>query len=77
MKDEHHEKMSTEFNKLFSDVGKQAKKIYNVGKSEAKKKFNETSGYLELKDEILTLKSEINELKHEVEKLKGQGGGPQ
>ena len=41
------------------------------------KKFNETSGYLELKDEILTLKSEINELKHEVEKLKGQGGGPQ
>ena len=77
MSDEHQEKMSTEFSKLFSGVEKQAKKIYDTGKSEAKKKLDETSGYQELRDEILTLKSEINALKHEVEKLKCQRDGQQ
>mgnify|MGYP001988349823 CR=1 FL=1 len=75
MKDEHHEKMSAEFGKLFSGVEKQAKNIYDAGKSETKKKLDETSGYQELKDEIVTLKYEINELKHEMEKLKGQRDG--
>ena len=68
MKDEHHQKMSAEFGRLFSGVEKQAENIYDAGKSETKRKLDETSGYQQLKDEI-------NELKHEVEKLKGQRDG--
>ena len=75
MGDEHDKSVGEEFGKLFSGVEKQAKKIYVAGKSEAKKKLDETSGYQELKDEIVTLKFEIDELKREVEKLKGQNGG--
>ena len=75
MSDEHQENVSAEFGKLFSGVEKQAKKIYDAGKSEAKKKLDETSGYQELKGEILILKSEISALKREVERLKGQRGG--